>query len=84
MHGDIGTVRTGDVVLALSKSGEIVELNALVRSLKKEGIPIVSITSNADSAMALLSDVVLRLDIPKEACPLNLARRQPARRPLSL
>ena len=73
MHGDIGTVRTGDVVLALSKSGEIVELNALVRSLKKEGIPIVSITSNADSAMALLSDVVLRLDIPKEACPLNLA-----------
>ena len=73
MHGDIGMVQPGDAVLALSKSGEIAELNALLRSLKKENIPIISITSNAASAMARISDVVLRLDIPKEACPLNLA-----------
>ncbi len=73
LHGDVGVVRADDVVLAVGKSGESGELNALLRVLKKIGLPIISITSNPTSAMALMSDVVLNLKIPREACPLNLA-----------
>ena len=73
LHGDIGIVRPNDVVLAVGKSGESRELNALLRILRKNGTTIIAMTSNPDSAMAELSDVVLDLQIPREACPLNLA-----------
>src|SRR5262245_32998684 len=73
LHGDIGTVREDDVLLAIGKSGESTELNALLRVIRKIGIPVVAITANADSSMAALSDVVIDLRIPREACPLNLA-----------
>src|SRR5262245_11472909 len=73
LHGDVGTVREEDVLLAIGKSGESTELNALLRVIRKIGIPIVAITSNAGSSMAELSDIVLDLQIPREACPLNLA-----------
>src|SRR5579883_219969 len=73
LHGDLGTVRPEDVVLALGKSGESTELNTLLRVLKKSGVPIISITSNGDSSMALLSNIVIDLKIAREACPLNLA-----------
>jgi arabinose-5-phosphate isomerase len=73
LHGDVGVVRADDVVLAVGKSGESGELNALLRVLKKIGLPIISMTSNPTSAMASMSDVVLHLEIPREACPLNLA-----------
>jgi arabinose-5-phosphate isomerase len=73
LHGDVGTVREDDVLLAIGKSGESTELNALLRVIRKMNIPIVAITSNAGSSMAALSDVVLDLQIPREACPLNLA-----------
>ena len=72
-HGDIGMIRQTDLVLAIGKSGETPELTSLLRILKKSGIPIVSITSNAGSSMAALSDIVLDLKVPREACPLNLA-----------
>jgi len=73
LHGDVGIVREDDILLAIGKSGESTELIALLRVIRKIGIPIVAITSNAGSSMAALSDVVLDLQIPREACPLNLA-----------
>src|SRR6185503_15371443 len=73
LHGDIGSVREEDVLLAIGKSGESTELNALLRIIRKIGIQVIAITSNADSSLAALSDVVLDLQIPREACPLNLA-----------
>jgi len=73
LHGDVGTVREDDVVLAIGKSGESTELNAFLRVIRKIGIPIIAITSNADSSMAALSDIVIEMHIPREACPLNLA-----------
>lgn len=73
LHGDVGTVREDDVLLAVGKSGESTELNALLRVIRKIGIPVIAITSNAGSSMAALSDVVIDLHVPREACPLNLA-----------
>jgi arabinose-5-phosphate isomerase len=73
LHGDIGAVGRQDVMIAIGKSGETSELNDLLRFVKKSGARVISITSNASSAMAKLSDIVLDLKVPKEACPLNLA-----------
>lgn len=73
LHGDIGMIRPSDVVLAIGKSGETGELNSLLRALRGAGTPIICMTSNAASAMAGLSDIVLDLPVPREACPLNLA-----------
>jgi arabinose-5-phosphate isomerase len=73
LHGDVGAVREDDVLLAIGKSGESTELNALLRVIRKIGIPVIAITSNAGSSMAALSDVVIDLQIAREACPLNLA-----------
>lgn len=73
LHGDIGMIGAGDVIVAIGKSGESSELTALLRAVRKDGIRIVSITSNGASSMAGLSDVVLDLPVPREACPLNLA-----------
>src|SRR5439155_13302854 len=55
------------------KSGESTELNSFLRVIRKIGVPVIAVTSNAGSALASLSDVVLDLKIPREACPLNLA-----------
>jgi arabinose-5-phosphate isomerase len=73
LHGDVGIIRQGDIVLAVGKSGETDDLNLLLRVIKKTGVPIVAITSNASSSMAQLSTVVIDLKISREACPLNLA-----------
>src|SRR5215813_3365625 len=64
LHGDVGTVRDDDLLLAIGKSGESTELNALLRVIRKLGIPVIAITSNASSSMAALSDVVIDLQIP--------------------
>src|SRR5204863_6640678 len=69
LHGDIGMVRSEDVVLAIGKSGESRELNTLLRILRKNGTTIIAITSNPESSMAELADLVLELKIPREACP---------------
>jgi arabinose-5-phosphate isomerase len=73
LHGDVGIVSSKDVVLAVGKSGETGEVNSLLRFLKKSGARIISLTSNDVSVMAKLSDIVLNLPVPREACPLNLA-----------
>lgn len=73
LHGSLGVITKGDVVIALSNSGETDEILALVPALKRRSVPIVSIIGNPDSTLARLSNVVLDASVDKEACPLNLA-----------
>ncbi len=73
MHGDLGMVMPTDVVIAISYSGETVELNALLGSLKKRGIAIIAMTGDMHSTLARSSDIVLNIGVPREACPLGLA-----------
>ena len=73
LHGDVGMIGGGDVLIAIGKSGETAELNMLLRAVRTQGTRVVSLTAGGDSAMAGLSDIVLRLPVAQEACPLNLA-----------
>jgi arabinose-5-phosphate isomerase len=73
LHGDLGMVEKNDLVIAISNSGETPELMAIVPILKRWGNKIIAITNRKDSSLAKLSDVVLYLNVDKEACPLNLA-----------
>lgn len=73
VHGDLGVVVEGDVVLAASFSGTTEELLRLVGTLKRLGTPLIAITGSASSPLARHADVHLTAAIDKEACPLNLA-----------
>jgi arabinose-5-phosphate isomerase len=73
MHGDLGIINDGDVILALSYSGESEELLNLLPALKRFSVKIISFTGNLKSALARHSDVTLNVKVPKEACPFNLA-----------
>lgn len=73
LHGSLGMIRPGDVVIALSNSGETEELLALVPALNFRNVPIIAIVGNLDSSLALRSDAVLDASVDREACPLNLA-----------
>ena len=72
VHGDIGMVARGDVVLALSNSGETDEVLAVLPPLKRLGVPIVLLTGNQTSTLARQCEVVLDVSVPEEACPMNL------------
>ena len=73
LHGDLGSIRKGDVVLILSYSGESDEILRMLNVVKKLGNPVVAITSSATSSLARSCDVVLRVGKIEEACPLGLA-----------
>ncbi|NBR85246.1 MAG: KpsF/GutQ family sugar-phosphate isomerase [Verrucomicrobia bacterium] len=73
LHGDLGIVNDGDLVLALSYSGESEELVNLLPALKRFAVKLVAFTGNPKSTIARHSDVVLNVRVPKEACPFNLA-----------
>ena len=73
VHGDLGMVARGDLVLALSNSGETDEVLAILPPLKRLGIPIVLLTGNPTSGLARQCEVVLDVSVPEEACPMNLA-----------
>jgi arabinose-5-phosphate isomerase len=72
-HGDLGMVAKGDVVLAISYSGETAELLTILPLFKRMGAPLISMTGNPQSTLARESDVHLDISVPAEACPLNLA-----------
>ena len=72
VHGDLGMVARGDVVVALSNSGETDEVLAILPLLKRLGVPIVLLTGNPGSALARQCEVVLDVGVPEEACPMNL------------
>jgi len=73
LHGDVGIVSDGDVILALSYSGESEELLNLLPALKRFSVKIISVTGNVKSSLARHSDVSLNVKVSKEACPFNLA-----------
>jgi len=73
VHGDLGMVARGDVVVAISNSGETDEVLAILPLLKRLGVPIVLLTGNPGSALARQCEVVLDVGVPEEACPMNLA-----------
>lgn len=73
MHGDLGVVGQQDVILAISYSGETVELGLLVTNLKKRGTKIIAMTGNPASSLARSADALLRAAVPREACTLGLA-----------
>lgn len=72
-HGDLGMITSDDVILALSWSGETVELKNIITFSRRFSVRMIAITSNAGSALGQHSDVVLELPRAKEACPHGLA-----------
>jgi len=72
-HGDLGMVSPGDIVLAISNSGEVQELAVILPALKRLGVTLVAMTGRAGSTLAQHADIVLNSAVDVEACPLNLA-----------
>lgn len=72
-HGDLGMVQPGDVVLAISNSGESEELTGLLPVLKRQGVTLIAMTGKPGSSLARHADIVLDSAVAQEACPLNLA-----------
>jgi len=72
-HGDLGMVTPGDVVLAISNSGEVDELTAILPALKRVGVTLVAMTGGAESTLARHADITLSSAVDEEACPLKLA-----------
>ena len=72
-HGDLGMVMSGDVVLAISNSGESDELAAILPAMRRLGVTLVAMTGHPESTLARHADMVLSSAVDEEACPLNLA-----------
>jgi arabinose-5-phosphate isomerase len=72
-HGDLGMVTPQDVVIAISYSGESVELMEILPIVKRMGAPLIAMTGKPQSRLAQLADVHLNVFVAKEACPMNLA-----------
>jgi arabinose-5-phosphate isomerase len=73
LHGDLGMLAAGDVLVAISASGETQELIDLIEPVKRLGIPLITLTAFANSPLGAASDVVLDISVKEEACTLNLA-----------
>lgn len=73
VHGDLGMLMKGDVVIAVSNSGETEEITRILPIIKRMGLPLIAMTGNSGSALARAGDVFLDISIKEEACPLQLA-----------
>ena len=73
LHGDLGMVQRGDVVIALSSSGETEELVRLLEAIRRIGARLISLTGRTQSTLGQASDVTLSCHVAEEACPMNLA-----------
>jgi arabinose-5-phosphate isomerase len=73
IHGDLGMLMKGDVVLAVSNSGETEEIVRILPVIKRLGLKLISMSGNPNSALAKAGDVALDISVDREACPLNLA-----------
>ncbi len=73
LHGDIGVITAEDIIIAISKEGESSELLIALEYPKRLKVPIIAITTNLNSQLAKISDIILKLPKTDEACPLNLA-----------
>jgi len=72
-HGDLGMIAENDVVMMISYSGEADEIISLLPGMKRMNVPLISLTGNSNSSIALSSDFHLDVSVEKEACPNNLA-----------
>ncbi|MFH1784198.1 MAG: KpsF/GutQ family sugar-phosphate isomerase [bacterium] len=73
IHGDIGMIMKGDIVVALSYSGESEEIGKILPVIKRMGLKLISLTAKKKSSLATYSDFVIDVTVKKEACPYNLA-----------
>ena len=73
LHGDLGLVASGDVVLAFGKSGESDELASLLPALKRRGAKLIAVTGTRESTLAKAADIVVWVPVEREACPYDLA-----------
>ncbi len=73
MHGDLGMISANDVIIFISNSGESLEINHLLPSLRSSNNVIICMSSNKNSTLAKSADIFLDISVPKEACALNLA-----------
>jgi arabinose-5-phosphate isomerase len=71
-HGDVGTVGSGDVVLAISKSGEGDELLQLLPLVREIGVTVIAVTGAVESTLAARADIVVDAHVEREACPMDL------------
>lgn len=72
VHGDLGMIVRGDVVIAVSNSGNTTEITEILPALKRFGVKLIALVGNAQSALAKESDVALDVSVDEEACSLNL------------
>jgi arabinose-5-phosphate isomerase len=73
LHGDLGMISHGDVVIAISYSGESEELSQILPHIKRFEIPLIGMTRDRNSTLGKYSDMVIDVKVEKEACPLNIA-----------
>ena len=73
LHGDLGMIGKEDTLLAISSSGESEELTKILPHIKRFEIPLIGLTSNANSSLGKYADVFLDISVEKEACPLGIA-----------
>ena len=73
LHGDLGVVNDGDVAIVLSHSGETDEITSILPHLRSLNLTLIAVTGRPESMLARHSDIVLDVNVEREACPLNLA-----------
>lgn len=73
LHGDLGMITPGDVILAISFSGQTEEINRILPSLERRKLTVISMTGHQHSKLAIMSDIHITIHIQREACPYNLA-----------
>ncbi|MBN1957503.1 MAG: KpsF/GutQ family sugar-phosphate isomerase [Desulfuromonadales bacterium] len=73
IHGDLGMLSKGDVVIAVSYSGETEEVSRILPIIKRMGLPLIAVSGNPKSTLAIAGDVHLDVSVTEEACPLGLA-----------
>ena len=73
VHGDLGMIAKGDVVIAVSNSGETEELTRILPVIKRMGLPLIAMAGKSDSTLARAGDVFLDISVEEEACPMQLA-----------
>ncbi len=73
LHGDLGMIGGDDVVLAISYSGESEELNTMLPHIKRFNVPLIGMTRNESATLGAYSDLIIKVSVEREACPLNIA-----------
>jgi len=73
LHGDLGMIGSDDVVIGISYSGESEELSSILPHIKRFGAPLIGMTRDRNSSLGLMSDMVIEINITKEACPIDTA-----------